>query len=180
MPSAYLFCIFKLKSDSACTSTTGTEPERKTLATKSGLSKLWVVLHSINYYLHLDVYNKYNNIMLLDTVSAIFVITVVSWKYAHPSCTILRGTSAGWAIRPTTHANYSSPPATAPDDVQPRCAWRILRSRSPSRNRHYLLVLFRRRNGRIVCKPDNCIVIVLRSVEKDWYLHFRGQADTYS
>ena len=27
---------------------------------------------------------------------------------------------------------------------------------------------------------DNCIVIVQRSVEKDWYLHFCGQADSYS
>ena len=27
---------------------------------------------------------------------------------------------------------------------------------------------------------DNCIVIVQRSMEKEWYLHFYGQADSYS
>ena len=53
------------------------------------------------------------------------------------------------------------------------------RSRYPARNRHYVLVLFWWRNSRIVCKIS-AISIIQISMEKDWYLHFCGQADSYS
>ena len=87
-------------------------------------------------------------------------ITVLSRKYAHPFCTVLRGTiekAMGVYTRVTQFYLIIGPPHANYSYGSRRCATTVrkknmhVQCRSPPRNHHNVLVLFRWRNSRIAC-----------------------------